>query len=599
MSNHVQKIQKYIRTYLGMELPPRLIPLHFVLPAQVEGVKLEDLGNKDVRSAFEALAQMPQEYFKLLHSKIRFLPRIPMNFRKRLRQLEIAEQLFFPKAAEQVSELAKQGGIPDSDMRQHILDSIAEIAQLLMVSYQGVFQEFYSGQDFRYARNRDKVLRCSCRILELIAFRQIVLGLRYQQMSEHDWQTANATFCVMQLYEDTSAPIMSLGEKLNLKASYHYSSLQDIFIKIQLVGLVDIMSWPTHLHDFLHNYIAAVPGPARIRSDEGNASLDRNCFVIECHSKTPMHKGRAASSPALIIDCSAFLEAVRRDCMNLIVCKRDRKPDLMPVRFFRISDVERYVVSDLLTKDYFGNGVVVVPEHEQKAADLRVYVGFQAVFSLLRNTFNRGDSERLVDKLAKRSALLAEDHIATVESVWFLLYQDNKMIRLRTQETRFTTAMSVGALISYGMGEEAVNSPRMAMVSRICRPSAKTVVIDLIRLSRYAEPVAVFLKDDLAEVAGNEKGYAALLLHDELIGGWGLAFPPHGILFTVKDMNVKRGDRMHDLTLGGLRNVTTDFYVFATSLTTEQLGIDGPPAYPAPKQPMGDIDDSRWSQRFL
>jgi hypothetical protein len=598
MKVHIQRIRKYTRTYLGMELPPRLIPLHFVLPAPAIGMKFEDLGSKDARVDFADAVQKPQEYFRLLLSKLRFLPRVPVSRRKRLSQLDIAEQLFFPKAVEQVTELAKRGGIPDSEMRQQVLDSIAEISQAMLQSYQFVFQEYYSGGNFRYARERGEVLRCASRILELVAFRQTVLGLRYQRLTERDWQTANATFHAMQVYEDTSAPIVSLGKKLNLNASYHYSSLQDVFITIQLVGLVDIMSWPTHLHGFLRNYIVAVPNPVQIRLDDGNSPLDRNSYIAECYGKTSLQRTRGTSRASLILDCRTFLDAVRRDAMNLVVCKRDRKPDLMPVRFFRIQDSERYVVSDLLTRAYLMNDTTVVPEHEQKAADLRVYVGFQAVFSLLRNTFNRGDSERLVDKLAKRSALLAEDHVATTESVWFMLYQDSKMIRLRTQETQFTTSMEVGALLSYGMGEEAVNSPRLAAVSRIYRPSAKTVVIDLFRLARYAEPIAIFPKSDLGAVAGEEKGYAALLLHDELIGGWCLAFQPQGILLSARELTLKRGDKTYDLTLGGLRNVTTDFYVFATPLTTEQLGMEGKPEYPVPKKPMDDLDASRWNQRF-
>lgn len=598
MNDLIQGIRKNVRSYLGMELPQRDIPLHFVLPAPAMGMKLEDLGSKEAQADLADAARMPQEYFKLLHSKIRFLPRVPVSGGQRLNQLEIAEQLFFPKAVEQVAELAKHGGIPDSEIRQQVLDGIAEIAQAMMQSYQIVFQEYYSGDNFRYARNHDEVLRCATRILELVAFRQTVLGLRYQQLSERDWQTANATFHVMHLYEDTSAPVVSLGKLLNLSASYHYSSLQDVFITIQLIGLVDLMSWPTHLHGFLRNYIVAVPTPVQFKLDDGSSALDRNSYIAECHGKTPLRRVRGTSRSALILDCHVFIDAVRRDGMNLVASKRDRKPDLMPVRFFRIQDIERYVVSDLLTKAYLMNETTIVPEQEQKAADLRVYVGFQAVFSLLRNTFNRGDSERLVDKLAKRSALLAEDHVATTESVWFLLYQDGKLIRLRTQETQFTTSMEVGALLSYGMGEEAVNSPRMAVVTRIYRPSAKTVVIDLFRLSRYAEPVAIFPKSDLGEVAGTEQGYAALLLHDELIGGWCLAFPPQGILLAVKEMTLKHGDKSYDLTLAGLRNVTTDLYVFATSLTSEQLGMEGKPEYPDPKKPMGDIDENRWGQRF-
>jgi hypothetical protein len=159
--------------------------------------------------------------------------------------------------------------------------------------------------------------------------------------------------------------------------------------------------------------------------------------------------------------------------------------------------------------------------------------------------------------------------------------------------------MGVGALLSYGTGEEAINSPRLAAVTRIYRPSAKTVVIDLLRLARYAEPAAIFPKNDLGEVDGAEKGYAALLLHDELIGGWCLAFQPQGILLSARGITLKRGDKTYDLTLGGLRNVTTDFYVFATPLTTEQLGMAGKPEYPVPKKPMDDLDGSRWNQRFI
>ena len=299
MNIYIQRVREFVRSYLGMELPQRQIPLHFILPAPVAGMKLEDLGSKDARADFEDAAQMPQEYFRLLLSKLRFLPRVPASRGKRLSQLDIAEQLFFPKALEQVTELAKSGGIPDSEIRQQVLDSIAEIAQAMMVSYQIVFQEYYSGHNFLYARNHDDVLRCATRILELIAFRQTVLGLRYQQMNERDWQTANAIFHVMQLYEDTSAPIVSLGKKLNLHASYHYSSLQDVFITIQLIGLVDIMSWPTHLHGFLRNYIAAIPNPAQIKLDDGNSSLDRNSFIAECHGKIPMRRARTACPPRL------------------------------------------------------------------------------------------------------------------------------------------------------------------------------------------------------------------------------------------------------------------------------------------------------------
>lgn len=595
----MQRLLNIVRERMGSNLPKRVIPLHFLLPAPTPGLKLEPFPGRETESDFAALEKLPQEYFKLLQTQLRFLNRATISSKRRLRLHRAIETLFYPKAVEQANEFAKRGGIPDSEARQQILDSIIDLAQTLIVSNQILFQNYYTGGNFGYAGARKEVKRCASRILELTSFKQRILSMRYQKLGERDWLACNSVYYVMSCYEDVMEPVSTLCSELNTPG-IPARNLLELFVSIQMHGLVDLMGWPTHLQGFLSNYLSEIELPVQVRPLDASSKIDRNALIVYCKEGRPPRRLPAANvtGAALLLDCKVLMDTVRRDCLNLIASKRDKKPELMPKRFFRLPEIERYVVSDLLTRAFFdANSETEIEEQEQKVADLRVYVGLQAVMSLLNTTFNPGNSERLADQLAKRSALIAEDHVATVESAWYILHQDSKMIRLRTQETKFTTPMNVGALLAYGLGDDAVNRPRLAVVARIFRPSAKTVMIDLYRLSRYAEPVMITLDDMAAEASIPDKGRPALLMFDENIGGWCLAVAPNGIYLTAKKLTVKRKNQAISLTLNALKNVTTDFYLFSTSLTAEQLGFNATPEYPAAKKKV-DIEGNRWGQRF-
>jgi hypothetical protein len=56
------------------------------------------------------------------------------------------------------------------------------------------------------------------------------------------------------------------------------------------------------------------------------------------------------------------------------------------------------------------------------ACDMRIFIGFKSVYQLPaeHHLGKLGAGTRLDDVLAKRSAIFADDDVASVESVWFL-----------------------------------------------------------------------------------------------------------------------------------------------------------------------------------
>jgi hypothetical protein len=246
-----------------------------------------------------------------------------------------------------------------------------------------------------------------------------------------------------------------------------------------------------------------------------------------------------------------------------------------------LPEAEHFVISEQLVSGLENASDEVIEEKEQQVADLRIFVGFPEVYNLLQHKHGRFClEERMEDVLAKRSALIAEDDAAIEKSMWSLLHQNAKMARLSTQETVFTTPMGIGSLFAYGLGED-INRPGFAVVSRIFRPSHKRVVIDLHRIASYAEPVMMLV--NAAEPSVSNPAKPAMLVYDpQGAGEWGLMFPPRDILPGIDKLLIFRNRKPLDVNLRAMRNATTDFYLFATSLTSRQLGIEGQPDYQTP-----------------
>ncbi|MDD4929999.1 MAG: hypothetical protein PHP85_12065 [Gallionella sp.] len=566
-----------IRRFLGMDLPARVLPLNFALPKISGRLKADESADSDFKRQLEEVKGIPCEYFRLLLAEIKHINRCAMQPRQRLALTRDILQLFYPMALAQIARHAKTGGVPEEEDRRLALNLLADIAQILTVSFQILFDGYYHGRNFKYARARNIVMECASRIFELLILKLQARALRYQLLGDMDWQLANTLFYVMSHYEDVELPLTTLRKVLGQGGNKSDVCLREHYALLHMLARFDMLRWPTHLQWVVESYLwYGVENAVSVRLDDGNSKLGRHELIAYGDRPAGVTAPAHPPCPAMVLDCFHLTESIRRDCMGLIQANQDGTA--IPPRFARFPDTEHFIISEQLLRGLENAAADGCVEKEIKVEDLRIFVGFAEVFSLLQHQQGRFASEdRLSDMLAKRSALIAEDHVATEKSVWSLLFQNDKMIRLSTQETIFTTPMQIGSLLAYGVGED-IARPSLAVVSRIFRPSLKVVVIDMQRIASYAEAVVFTVNAG----TGQNRLKPALLVYNQKGAGWGLLFPPQDILPGFDKFSMQRRGQEFAFDLEYRRHATADFYLFSTSLSSGQLGVSGSPEYATP-----------------
>jgi hypothetical protein len=198
-----------------------------------------------------------------------------------------------------------------------------------------------------------------------------------------------------------------------------------------------------------------------------------------------------------------------------------------------------------------------------EACDMRIFIGFSSVYRLLQNIHmgKYGVGTRLDDVLAKRSAVFADDDVATVESVWFLQYEDKDILRLKTQESKFTTSMRIGMMAAYGVGNEGIAKPRFGVIARIFRPSPQIVIVDVVKHGDYVEPVVVS-QDAAALDTKEHTGVLGAIIVKSAQGETKLLLPPLSTLREQAALTMKRLKSREAINLGKLQTVTRDFFLF-------------------------------------
>lgn len=574
----MSKLLTAVHHFLGSDLPARELPLNFSLPKTSGRFAASNSSGGELNRQLDEAKDRPAEYFRLLLAEIKHVNRCSLKPQQRLSFTRDIQKLYYPVALAQITRHAKTGGIPEDEDHRQTLNQLVDIAQILITSWQILFAFYYSGSNYQYARAHDTVLMCATRIFELMLLKQQARALRYQLLAEPDWQLVNTLYYVMSCYEDVEQPLPTLRRELELGKTHADVSLSEQYACLQMTARFDMLRWPAHLQWIVVNYLQGVEHAVQVRTDAVNGKPGRNELIVYCYGSQPASAQPLSNppGPVMILDCSNLNGAIRKDCMGLM--QAGQAGSTIPPRFARLPGAEHFVISEQLLRGLENIAEDGCIEKETRVEDLRIFVGFPEVFAMLRHKQGRyAGEDRLADVLAKRSALIAEDHIATEKSMWTLLFQNEKMIRLSTQETSFTTAMSIGSLLAYGVGED-IARPSLAVVSRIFRPSSKQVVIDMYSIAHYAE--AVTMTVNATEQSGMSQLKPALLVYGKK--GWGLMFPPRDILPGFDKIAMQRNGQQFEIKLESRCNATTDFYLFSTPALADQLGITGEPDYPTP-----------------
>ena len=565
-------VMSRVRQFWGRDGVDRSVALDFSLPAPSKRVTIGSSSTAELQDCQEE----PAAYFQLLHSRVKYLNYCPLSPSKRRGITFDLLALFYPLAMAQIVEHAKTGGVPESTERRQALTALIDVTKILMVSCQFLFDDLYSGSNFRFARNRKSRRECASHIFELLLLKQRAQALRYQILDDSDWKLANTLFFVMRACDDIEAPLSTLNAQLGLDTDLLTVNFRNHFFLLQIFAWFDPLRWPTHIQWVIDSYVRRVRDVVLVQEDQG--ALQPHALVAYCYGKQAAMKARLAAppGPAVILDLQNLITAMQNDCFGLTQSKVHGQALQVMKRFERFEVNDHFRIRDQLLHRLHPIATAETARRDQAVDDLRIFVGFSEASSLLlHRQGDFGQEERLADLLAKRSAVLAQDHTSLHKTTWSLVFQNQHTTRLSTQESRSTVAMAVGSLLAYGVGDE-VNRPHFGVVSRIHRPQSKVTNIDIEFIADFAEVVTITLNAPVSKVK-----FLALLVHNSKTpGSWALMWPPRDVMIGVDKVEMHRKDKVLGIELTQLRNATNQFHLIDTTVTSEALEINGAPVYP-------------------
>lgn len=572
--------------FLGTHLPPRALDLRFeLLPPHRRG-EAPLLDPRRLRQLALERNNNIGALLKGLTEQMRLLNRYRLPPKRRFSLAEVHLSLLFPAANALVQRQIKEpGGIPENAQRAELLNAVASAFQALVTAYQIIIAADYDRGRFWYARVRGRVHRCAHRIIDLIGLVQQVNALRYQRLSDANWRVANTVFCVMLDCEQVDIPLDSPGSLMSGGHSSGPASIRERYAALHVPWVLDFLCWPEAQLPVVLHYARSIQDGVRIFPADTSVcgthqALTRCYRAAEPTPGAKQRPGGEGDGPTILIDYQILASQVSADFKELIKARAARNPFLLPRRFASIGAGLQLTVAHRmmrLVEPRLRQGSPNTPSEQQE--DLRIHVGFDEVYAHLQTIFSTDGRlaarRQLSNLFAQRSALIGEDHTAAEESRWHVMQELSDRVRLRTQETRYTTPIVIGSLMVYGHGEDGIRTPALGKVERIFRPEARTVLVDVMAFAEYARPVTLRSADDQIEASENSPT-RGLLVHAR-DKGWGLMLPDQTRFWTGTKVSVDIGGRVRALRLSELRDIGEGYALFGVDTRS---GERVAPSYP-------------------
>lgn len=490
------------RKWLGKDLPARDLVIQFTVPATVKKTKMPKLS-----------ALRPDPYMhevvdtvlvlKAFQSNLRQLNKCQISIARRLAYTEKVAKRLMPIALPQIRSVAGEGRIPDPPERKESLDLIIDISRRLLESYRLVFKRWYGVSNARFAYIEKRFDLAGYRIIEISRFLQRVMGLRYQQLSEQAWLSVNIVFHV--LHGQGKAEMQAHSFEDVYSETHSNRRLQDLYLMLQMNARLDTLRWPTEWQFSLDSYGRIVHALLKLEEDHGNI-LRADESIAYCYDDGPARSmripGQTTRGQGILINWKLLRAKLQRDYQRNLANQAQRSDQ----RAFSMLSYADGLALLSLQKNCWESVSPPLPDKSAKGqqCDLHIFIGFKGIYPFLFNLhYGTGPAEklgaRMVDLLAQRSALFAEDHRSTSDSLWMMLSHDEERIVLRTEETDYTTQMRIGVPIAYGFGEMGLRSSALGCISRIYRPNSEVVIVEVEKLGNSSEPV--LLIPDLSNFA--------------------------------------------------------------------------------------------------
>ena len=407
-------------------------------------------------------------------------------------------------------------GIPESREQREGMSHAVRAVEQLAISYKLAFRQEYGSLSDDPAR-RERLAVVVLRIMELIRLEQLLRAFRYQKLPQHAWRDSNQLFFAaagfsdvraaqtlkIRIFENETVPQRGLFPDI--------ATLEQVYLSIQVTGLLDVISWPTHLMYIVDRYLAELDPQLTAVPDE-EAALPTGHVVIYQNQGMPPRFSRSQDEmgDALLVDMRPLVRWVATDRVAL------NSPEGTLVLSGPLSELDahdRIPVLDLLLQKVRPQKRNETRHTVFEARDARVYGGFNDIYRFLRSAVSGSgaeaqDERRFWDSLAMHSRVVVGDS-NEADPRWIVANESDGGVQLRIQESQYAMPLQVGRLVAYSLSGEDVAETKVGYIARLQRVGEREVEVSIARIRQTAAAAVV---EDLD--AEDQRTLPALMIRD-------------------------------------------------------------------------------------
>lgn len=503
------------------------------------------------------------------------LNRYPVSVLTRWLHARVADHYLRPALGGVYTVYSKSNENPESEERKQHTQLAIQAAQQLGVCYALVLSALCRIPDRTYALCHDKALILGHRILELIHAEQHLCALRRMKLPERSWRNCNRLYFALNECENVQREMMLAGylaepdrpawkPKLRDAAPTH-ASVQQIYIALQVTGMMDSATWPPQQFFWVLVYLRRTLPRLKLRPYTPQAFNDASVIITPSDDCSPTFKVRNnPTEPALLLDVGPLLRRVERDLERLNAGQQDTLFKRL-VGVAGVNLLEQAQLLEHLQRKLHYHADRDTRSYVNEYVELNLHWGFAEVFAIVKQVSNNDDQWRF-DDLAVTAQAAAKftsprGHDATEQPAkpYFLVNESSSGMQFKFQDTPGTKSLFIGQLIACmrAAGDARRSVPQVAYISRLQRSRGGEVEVAVQKLAYEAECVGV--QD--AHMQSDNKALPGLLLHC-LDGKWRfLLHSKHGS-YAISKLFLRSGEQTRNLRLGRMYLYQPEFVLF-------------------------------------
>ena len=482
----------------------------------------------DLKSHLHLLSELDNFPIQLVHEASKIMISLNKSMVDAVTRIELVEGVF-AEVYPVIEALCNRYNDPmghaiDDNEHDNVLPYCILFAEQVAIAYKHVYTKFYTTDRNEFSEVRDDLIKWGIGILEMLRLEQRLRALRYQKLPSHAWLDCNQLFFSLLYHNDIDElrPLCSNLGSSRLQDTQKgdedlTGSVHKIYLSIQLFGVLDVNTWPSHLFDFPDAYMAGCDQALKIELDSGQKLVPGWMISFLRNDAPPVHRRNdVIPPPAVRIDFSVLFKKLVQEHEDLATMMFISSIDLEKLSqpLASLAEQDRIPVLEMMLLSLKPRERHHTRHNIYKREQLVLNFGFGESYKILSGfakpkNEDTEKSQKYVEMIQEQSVHLANQSLDYRSTNWQIINFSSGGLLVCGEESKYTYPVQIGQIMAFKPVYEA-KRPLIGFVGRIHRAQEKQLEISIIRLANYAE--AAIVQDP--KVTKPDRGKPVVLVQD-------------------------------------------------------------------------------------